>query len=258
MLLDDKVCIVSGIGPGLGRQLALACAREGASVVLGARTEASLVSVAAECEALGARTAYSVTDICDKGQCERLVQTAIDAFGRVDALINSAFRPPDFTMFEDADLEVWKSVTDTNVFGTLTLTQAAVPALKATKGAVVIVNSMIQRKPLPFQGSYAVSKGGLMTAAHVLALELAPYRIRVNSVVPGWMWGPPVQTYVKMLSEGQSISEDEAYQSIAKGIPLGEIPPDADVAEVAVFLASDRARSMTGQAVDVNGGEFLH
>src|ERR1700742_3111298 len=77
MLLDDKVCIVSGIGPGLGRQLALACAREGASVVLGARTEASLVSVAAECEALGARTAYSVTDICDKGQCERLVQTAI-------------------------------------------------------------------------------------------------------------------------------------------------------------------------------------
>jgi NAD(P)-dependent dehydrogenase (short-subunit alcohol dehydrogenase family) len=256
MLLQDKVCIVSGIGPGLGRQLALACAREGAQVVLGARTESSLESVAAECEALGAKTAYSVTDINDKEQGQRLVQTAVDTFGRVDALINSAFRPPDFTMFEDADLEVWKAVTDTNVFGTLT--QAAVPALKATQGAVVIVNSMIQRKPLPYQGSYAVSKGGLMTAAHVLALELAPYRIRVNSVVPGWMWGPPVQTYVKMLSEGQSISEDEAYQTIAQGIPLGEIPPDADVAEVAVFLASDRSRSMTGQAVDVNGGEFLH
>jgi NAD(P)-dependent dehydrogenase (short-subunit alcohol dehydrogenase family) len=117
---------------------------------------------------------------------------------------------------------------------------------------------MIQRKPLPMQGSYAISKGGLLTAARVLALELAPYGIRVNSVVPGWMWGPPVQTYVKMMSDQQGISEDDAYQSIAKGIPLGEIPPDADVAEVAVFLASERARSMTGQAVDVNGGEVLH
>jgi NAD(P)-dependent dehydrogenase (short-subunit alcohol dehydrogenase family) len=187
-----------------------------------------------------------------------LVQTAVDTFGRVDVLINSAFRPPEFTMFESADLAAWQAVTETNVFGTLRLTQAALPALKETRGAVVIVNSMIQRKPLPMQGSYAISKGGLLTAARVLALELAPYGIRVNSVVPGWMWGPPVQTYVKMMSDQQGISEDDAYQSIAKGIPLGEIPPDADVAEVAVFLASERARSMTGQAVDVNGGEVLH
>jgi NAD(P)-dependent dehydrogenase (short-subunit alcohol dehydrogenase family) len=258
MLLEGKVCIVSGIGPGLGRQLALACAREGADVVLGARTLSTLESVAGECEALGARTAVSPTDICDAEQCSRLVKTAVGTFGRLDVLVNSAFRPPEFTMFESADLAAWKSVTDTNVFGTLQLTQAALPALKESRGAVVIVNSMIQRKPLPMQGSYAISKGGLLTAAKVLALELAPYGIRVNSVVPGWMWGPPVQTYVKMMSTQQGISEEDAYQSIAAGIPLGEIPPDADVAEVAVFLASERARSMTGQTVDVNGGEVLH
>jgi NAD(P)-dependent dehydrogenase (short-subunit alcohol dehydrogenase family) len=257
MLLENKVAIVSGIGPGLGRQLALACAQEGADVVLGARTEANLVAVAEECQALGVRTAYSPTDITDPEQCARLVATAMDAFGRVDVLINSAFRPPEFTPFETADLAAWKLVTDTNVFGTLQLTQAALEPLTASQGAVVIINSMIQRKPLPLQGSYAISKGGLLTAAKVLALELAPRKIRVNSVAPGWMWGPPVQMYVKMLADGNGTSEDEAYQSIAADIPLGEIPPDADVAQVAVFLASDRARSMTGQMVDVNGGEFM-
>jgi NAD(P)-dependent dehydrogenase (short-subunit alcohol dehydrogenase family) len=259
MLLKGKTAIVSGVGPGLGKEIALAFAREGADVALGARTESYLHEVHDEVEALGRRAVYAPTDITDPDQCDRLAATALEAFGAIDVLVHNAFAPDVFQLFEDVDLAAWRHIMDVNLFGSLQLTKSVLPTMKQQgSGSIVFVNSMITRKVLPLQGGYATSKGALLTAAQVLAKELGPHKIRVNSIVPGWMWGPSVEGYFKMMEAQTGKTSQESYDEIASQIPLGEIPPDDDCANAAVFFASDLSSVITGQALDVNGGEVFH
>jgi len=144
-----------------------------------------------------------------------------------------------------------------NLFGSLNVAQAAIPSLKARGGgSIVFVNSMLMRKVLPYQGGYATSKGALVTAAQVLARELGQYRIRVNSIVPGWMIGPSVEGYFDYM-ESQGKPKDELYAEIASNIALGVIPTDEECVGAATFLASDLASMITGQTIDVNGGEVF-
>lgn len=259
MLLTDQVCVVSGVGPGMGREVALACAREGASVVLAARTASYLDEVAAEIVAQGGRALAVATDVTDSGACARLIRAAQDAYGRIDTLVASAYRPDVFKLFEEVDLDAWREIMEVNLFGNLSLAQKAAAVMKeAGRGSIVFVNSMIVRKVLARQGGYAISKGALLTAAQVLAEELGPFNIRVNSVVPGFMWGPPVKKFVKMESARLGVTEDQVIESITAQIPLGVIPDDADCANAVVFFASGLASVITGQSLDVNGGEFFH
>lgn len=258
MILEDRVCVISGVGPGLGRQVALAAARQGADLVLGARRRETLEAVAAEVEALGRRAVVVPTDVTDKAQCENLAGTALAEFGRIDALVNNAYASDVFQSFRKVDLDEWRRLTEVNLFGNLQVTKAVVDPMKdAGGGAVVFINSMVIRKPTMLQGGYAVSKGGLLVAARVLASELGKYKIRVNSVLPGWMWGPQVESYVKMMSDQRGISEQEVIDEITAPMAFGTIPTDEDVAGAVVFLASPLASGMTGQAVDVNGGEVF-
>jgi len=259
MLLADKVAIVSGVGSGLGRELALAFAREGASVVLGARSEGFLREVADDITGRGGTALVVPTNIVDRAQCARLVATAVGELGRVDCLVNNAFRMDTFQSFEEVDLDTWRKIAEVNLFGTLQLTKEAVVPMKAQgAGSIVFVNSMIVRKVQPNQGGYTISKAALLSAAQVLAKELGPVGIRVNSILPGAMWGPNVQTWLKMLAEANGTSEQDEYDKIAAEMPLGLIPPDDDVANAAVFFASDLSRVITGQSLDVNGGEVFH
>jgi len=258
VLLKDKVVIVSGVGPGLGQELAYASAREGACVVLAARTQSFLEQVAEQISNDGGRTLVVPTDITDRAQCEALVAAAVEKFGRVDALMNSAFTPGRFALFEQSDLEDWRKTLDVNLIGSLQLTQAVVPRMKEQGGgSIVMVNSMVQKKPLEFQGGYATSKGALSTATKMLAKELGRYQIRVNSVYMGWMWGPPVEGFVNGAAKAQGVSPDEVIAGITEHIPLGIIPDDADCANAAIFFASDLSRVITGAGLDVNGGEFM-
>lgn len=258
MLLKDKVAIVSGVGPGLGRATALALAREGAAVGLAARTEERVQSVAEEIEAMGGRAIPLATNVVDPDDCARAVEQAVDAFGGLDILVNSAFRGDPGVPFADADLNKWRKVFEVNVWGSLQLTQAAVPALRARGGgSVVFVNSMSARKIREREGSYASSKGALLVAVRSLATELGPDGIRVNSVIPGWIWGPNVQLYVDWQMNERGITQDEVIAEITEAIPLGFIPPQEDVAEAILFFASGMSRVITGQTLDVNGGEYF-
>lgn len=263
--LDGKVVAVSGVGPGLGRAIALAAGREGARLVLIARDAERLTAVADELADAGAEALVAPADITDRGACDRALAGAVERYGRLDCLVNSAFRPDPGVPFESADLDRWRKVHEVNVWGTLGLTQAAVPHLRRAAAAsalavggasVVFVSSMVVRKAMAAQGGYATSKGALLVAARVLARELAP-AVRVNSVVPGWMWGPSVQVYVDWMVSSEGITQEEAAARIAVDIPQGRVPPQEDCAEAVVFLASDRAASITGQTLDVNGGEVF-
>jgi NAD(P)-dependent dehydrogenase (short-subunit alcohol dehydrogenase family) len=257
-LLSGKVCVVSGVGPGLGRQAARALATHGAAVVLAARREASLTEVRSELEGLGARAISVPTNIVDPDACRRLMATATDEFGGVDVLVNNAFRPDVFQSFEDVDLTIWRKIVDVNVFGSLQMTRAALPHLRERGGgSVVMVASMVARQPQPGQGGYAISKGALLTATRVLADELGPSNIRVNAVVPGWMAGPSVDIYIDMTSAGRGVPAEVVSDELNARVPLGRIPRDEEVAGAIVYLASDLSAAMTGQALDTNGGEIF-
>ncbi len=258
MLLSETVAIISGVGPGLGRQLALAYTRHGARLLLGARREGRLAAVGAEVAELGGRAVAVPTDVTDRRQCERLVQTALDEFGRLDVLVNNAAAANRAHRFEDVDLDDWRQAADVTLFGNLQMTHAAIPALRARGGgSIVFVNSMIVRAPRPLDGGYATAKAALLTAAQVLARELGPDRIRVNTIVPGWLRGPTVEHHLEAVASRTGSTVREQYDELASSIPLG-LPTDADCADAAVFFASDLSSVVTGQALDVNGGEVCH
>ncbi len=258
MLLADKVAIVTGVGAGLGKAAALALAREGAAVGLVARTESRLEEVAAEIEALGGRSVVVPGSVANPDDCARVAATVADALGGIDVVVNSAFRGDRSEPFESADLVFWRKVYEVNLWGPLQLVQACVPALKARGGgSVVNIASMSARLIRPNDGGYSTSKGALLTATKSMAIDLAPHRIRVNAVVPGWILGPNVQTYIEWQVSERGITPDEVVAEITQSIPLGEIPPQEDIAEAIVFFASGMSRMITGQSLDVNGGEFF-
>jgi NAD(P)-dependent dehydrogenase (short-subunit alcohol dehydrogenase family) len=257
-LLSGKVCIVSGVGPGLGRQAARALAAHGADLVLGARKQSSLNGVLAEVKEIGARAIAVPTDITDTDACAGIMAAAVEEFGGVDVLVNNAFRFDAFQTFEQVDLAYWRKIMDTNLFGSLQMTRAALPIMRERGGgSVVMVASMVARQPQPVQGGYAISKGALLTATRVLAYELGPSGIRVNAVVPGWMAGPSVDMYIDMTSEGRGVSRQEVIDELNARVPLGRIPSDEQVAGSIVYLASSLSSAMTGQAIDTNGGEIF-
>ena len=260
MLLKDKVSIISGIGPGMGSELALLAAQEGAKVVISARTEANLKSCEKAIAALGLDTEVLsvVTDITDSKQCSALVDQTSARFGRIDCLFNNAFHPGSFDSVEFSDFRGWREALDVNLFGSLTMSQKVIPAMKKNGGgSIVMINTMATRKPMATQAGYAASKAALSSATTHLAQEVGQFGIRVNSTYIGWMWGPGVEMYCNMMAQSYDQTVEEARAKIAENIALGDIPEDADCAKAAILLASDYANAITGASLDVNGGEYF-
>jgi NAD(P)-dependent dehydrogenase (short-subunit alcohol dehydrogenase family) len=257
-LLSGKVCVVSGVGPGLGRQAARALAAHGADLVLAARRQSTLDEIVQEVRGLGARAIAVPTDITDADACARLMAAGGEEFGGIDVLVNNAFRVDVFQSFEEVDLGKWRKIMETNLFGSLQMTRAALPFMRERGGgSVVMVASMVARQPQPVQGGYAISKGALLTATRVLAYELGSSKIRVNAVVPGWMAGPSVDIYIDLTSTGRGVAPQVVADELNARVPLGRIPSDQDVAGSIVYLASDLSSALTGQAIDTNGGEIF-
>lgn len=258
MLLKDKTVVVSGVGPGLGKEIALAALRDGARVVLGARTEDKLKRLAAELDATGQRVAYRRTDITDLAQCEALMREAAERFGGVDAVVQVAAFELMASSLSTTSAEDWDNSFKINVIGPTRIVQAAVPHLrKRGGGAVVFIGSQAMFKPQLPQLAYGASKGALLPAMYYMAQELGPDKIRVNMVVPTWMWGPPVEGFVKWQSQERNVPAADVIRGITANMPLGEIPPDESVADAVIFFCSDRARMITGQSLLVNAGELM-
>jgi NAD(P)-dependent dehydrogenase (short-subunit alcohol dehydrogenase family) len=259
MLLRDKVCIVSGIGPGIGRDVALAFARQGADVALGARTEDRLREVAAEVEALGRRAVWTPTNITDEDQCRALADLARTKLGRLDVLVNNAFVGPTFTTIESADMDSWRVAWKVNVVGTLQMTRACIPAMReAGGGSIVVVNSMGARTSTEGQGAYAATKAALLSVVRTLAREVGRDGIRVNSVLPGYVKGPSLDVLFEWQATQRGCTPQDVHDEVAAETALGRIPTGEDIANAIVFLASDLAGAMTGQALDVNCGHWFN
>ncbi|MFJ9431792.1 SDR family oxidoreductase [Streptomyces sp. NPDC101490] len=259
MLLRGKTVVVSGVGAGLGHRVAETVVGDGGNAVLGARTGANLVRSAAAIDPAGNRTAHRVTDITDEKQCEALAALAVERFGGIDAVVHVAAWDSYFGGLEDADFATWQGVLDVNLLGTLRMTRACLPALKERGGSVVLIGtqSAVAAPTQVRQAAYAASKGALTSAMYSLAHELGPHRVRVNTVLPGWMWGPPVEAYVRFAAHTEGVPEAEVLGRLTERMALPELATDGDVADAVAFLASDRSRSITGQSLLVNAGELM-
>lgn len=257
-LLDGKVALVSGAGPGLGRDVALAFGREGATVVVAARTEAKVQALAAEVEGEGAKALALPLDITDHDRCHAVVHEVVETFGQLDVLVNNAFDDGDHTAFLDADLDRWRHTMDVNFFGTMQLTQAVAPQMVTQgDGRIVMVNSMSAVRISPRFGAYTASKAALAATTKILAAELGAHGVRVNGVHPGYIWGDSVEMYFDHLARRKGITADEQYQQVAADTALGYLPPSREIAEAVVFFASDMSKPITGQALGVNAGQWF-
>lgn len=255
-LLENKVVVISGVGPALGTTLARRCAEEGADLVLAARTVSRVDDVAKQVTDLGRRALSVGTDITDESQVENLVTKTLEEFGKVDVLINNAFKVPSMKPFANTGFDHIRETIELTVLGALRLIQSFTPALVESKGSVVNVNSMVLRHSDPKQGAYKLAKAALLAMSQSLASELGGQGIRVNSVLPGYIWGGTLQGYFEHQAGKYGTTVDEIYKAAAVNSDLKRLPTEDEVASAILFMASDLSNGITGQTLDVNCGEY--
>ena len=242
----------------MGQAIAKALAREGADLVLASRSEEKISEVAAALDGSASTVVSVPTDITDSRGCRELVEKARESFGRVDVLVNNAYHPGVTENVEDTDLDKWRPPFEVNLLGTLKLTQVVIPVMKEQGGgSIVMINSMSMRRMMEGFGGYAASKAALMAATQTLALELGGYGIRVNSVVPGYIWGPAVEEHFQAQAAQAGTTPQAVYDEVAGETALNHIPTSEEIAESVLFFASDMSKVITGQSLDVNAGHFF-
>ena len=205
---------------------------------------------------MGRRAVAVGTDITDDAQVQNLVATALDAYGRVDVLINNAFRVPSMKPLADTTFQHIRDAIELTVLGALRLTQGFTPALAQAKGSVVNVNSMVVRHSQAKYGAYKMAKSALLAMSQSLATELGEHGIRVNSVVPGYIWGDTLKGYFNHQAGKYGTTVEAIYAATAAASDLKRLPTEDEVASAILFMASDLSSGITGQSLDVNCGEY--
>jgi meso-butanediol dehydrogenase / (S,S)-butanediol dehydrogenase / diacetyl reductase len=256
--LERKVAIVTGGAKGIGRGIVEALASHGASVVIADLDIEEGRNVADKVGRDGTSARALPLDVTRWEDHQRLVADVLAALGQIDILVNNAGVSKSVP-FVDIDEAEWDRVFDVNVKGVYLATRAVLPhMIERRYGKVVNLSSMVGKEAIPLFVHYSASKFAVMGLTQGLAKEMAEYGINVNAVCPGVVRTPLWEPLLDQLSANKGISRDEAFQEFIAGIPLGRPQEPEDIGEVVAFLASDKARNMTGQGINVTGGMQLH
>ena len=246
MELKDQVCVVTGSGKGLGKSMAEHCFKEGARVVTWDRSGLAK-AVAESLDSSGRKTLYVKADVRDEQQVQDAVSAIVKKFGRIDVLMNNAgisrHKP-----IEEMTLELWNEVIDTNLTGVFLCCKAVAPVMKKQKGGKIVnIASLGGRTGRPGVGiNYAASKAGVIGITMLLAKELGPSGIYVNAVAPG-----------SILTEQTAQYPREVFETWIAGRAIPKTGMPEDVANVVIFLASNRSDWVTGVTIDINAGILI-
>jgi len=259
--LAGKIALVTGGGQGLGRALCFRLAREGADVVVADINMETAGQTAADIvEETGQRAIAVPANVGDEAQVEAMVQRTVDELGRLDVLVSNAgvLRSGPVEEFE---LKDWRFVIDVNLIGYFLCCKYACRVMKAQgSGSIVQINSKSGKKGSFRNSAYAASKFGGIGLTQSVALEMAEYGVRVNAVCPGNLLDSPlwVNSLFKQYAHNQGISEEEVRQKYIDQVPMKRGCSYDDVCNLVAFLASDQSSYMTGQAINVTGGQEMH
>lgn len=247
MLLQGKVALVTGGSRGIGRAIALALAQEGANVLVNyAGNQQAAEEVVKEIESLGRKSISIQANISDSDQVQKMVDQAVQTFGRLDILVNNAGITRDNLLIRMKE-EEWDQVLDTNLKGVfLTSKAAAKPMMKQRYGKIINISSVVGVLGNPGQANYVAAKAGVIGLTKTLARELASRNITVNAVAPGFI---ETDMTAKL--------GEEVRKNLLSQIPLNRLGQPDDIAQVVLFLCSDKSNYITGQTLHVDGGMVM-
>lgn len=257
--LEGRVAVVTGANRGIGEAIALALGGAGAAVVLSARDPAGTEPVARRLRELGVETLSAAGDVLSEESMNALAQTALDRFGRVDAVVANAGIAGPTRPFQEISLEEWRTCLQTDLDGVFLSFRPFIPGmLERGSGSLIAISSMTGKRPLAGRTPYAAAKMGVIGLCRSLALELGPHGIRVNSVCPGAVNGPRIQDVIRNQARLQGIDEDAARRQFTESAPLRRLVEPEEVAAACVYLASDAALGVTGEDLNVSAGTVMY
>jgi 3-oxoacyl-[acyl-carrier protein] reductase len=257
MRLLNKVALITGSGSGIGRASAILFSREGAKISIADIDEKKGLQTVELIKQNGGSATFIQTDVSKANHVEKMIKTTVDHYGKLDILFNNAGVPMSSTPIEALEEDLWDRIMDTNVKGTFLGCKYAVPLMKKQGGGVIINMASISGvRPRHGLSVYSTSKGAIITLTKALAMELAPYQIRVNCISPV---GTETPFFVKAITGGSI--EDEKYEEAKKRtldtIPLGRLAQPEDIAYAALYLASNESSMVTGDSLNVDGGRGI-
>lgn len=251
--------LVTGAGRGIGRAIALRCAQEGAAVALAGRSVPELEQVAEQVREAGALAVVAPADVQDESSIVAAVRRVQSELGEVDVLVaNSGIAGPTAPLWE-VGVEEWDRTQDVNVRGVFLSCRAVLPAMvRRQAGGIVVIGSMSGKRPLANRTPYTTSKTALIGLVRSLALEAGPHGVRVNLVSPGPVAGPRLDRVLEEQSRTTGRPAEDLRREYAEQSPLHGLVEPEDIAAAVVFLASDDARSVTGEDLNVSAGITMH
>lgn len=260
--LKDRVAVVTGGGQGIGRAISLRLAREGADVVIVEINATTANQVVTEGLTLGRKAIALYADVIDRPQVNHVVRETVQAMGKIDIWVNNVGgrRNTQLSRIVDMKEEVWDAVIANNLKSTFLCSQAAArEMIRRRSGKIINIASLLGKTGVVNVGHYAAAKAAVIRFTDVLAKELGPYGIQVNAVCPGYVDTPALrESLASLTAEGGKTFEEIMAEMAVRDIPLGRSEMPEDVANVVAFLCSDDASYMTGQAINVTGGQEVH
>jgi 3-hydroxybutyrate dehydrogenase len=260
MLLKNQVALITGSGRGIGRAIAQTFANEGAGVFLTARTEKELATTAAEILQAGGRAKFFAGDLAKEDDCKEAFTKAVETFGRVDILVNNGGHYGPVLPVEEYPIEEFDRVVAVHLRAAFLLSQLALPGMyERGHGVILNISSISAKAAFSWGSGYAAAKAGLLGLTRYNAAEAARKGVRVNAICPG----PVTETAMSkrlgaVLAEKLNINKDEQLTGFLESILQGRGQTAKEIAEAALFLCSEKASAITGQAVNVDGGAVFY
>ena len=256
-LLAGKRAVVTGAGRGIGRSIAIALAQAGANVAVTARTSLEIEQVVAEIQAMGRQSLAIACDVTDPEQVTHMSTTLTEGLGGVDILVNNAGNAGSHKFLNHPD-ELWHRMLSINLTSVYYVTRAFVPALIEQRyGRIINIASIASRVGGGYIAAYTAAKHGVLGLTRALAVELLPYNITVNAICPGYVNTPMTDASVSNITARTGMPESKAREALESTSPQKRLIEPEEVAAIAVFLAQEINRGITGQAINIDGGGVM-